>query len=147
VLDKYIGDGVMAIFGVPPRADDEGASDAVAAVEAAKKLSWSFGPLLEDWLPKWKKKEPKKIDIGLGCGVHTGDMLVGALGTGLRDQFTALGPHVNLTSRIENRAEKGQILISASTNELVKRSFTTRAIPPKSDLKGIEGNYELYEVL
>jgi len=147
VLDKFIGDGVMAIFCVPSRASDEGMSDAIAAVEAAKALRSRFEPLLTKWLPRWRKKEPKQIDIGLGCGIHTGDMLVGALGSGLRDQFTALGPRVNFTFRVESKAEKGQILLSASTNELVKHQIPTRLVPDKGDLKGITGSFEFYEVL
>lgn len=146
VLDKFIGDGVMAIFRIPQDESDEGTADAIAAIEAAKALRANFQPLLEKWLPRWKKKEPKQIDIGLGCGIHTGDMLVGTLGTGLRDQFTALGPHVNFTARIENKADKGQILLSGSTNELVKQRIATRLVD-KGELKGIPGPFDLYEVL
>ena len=118
VLDKFIGDGVMAIFGACATPSDDGQVDAVAAVTAAQQLRIAFVALVERWLPRWKRKEPQQIDIGLGCGIHSGDMLVGTLGTELRHQFTAIGPHVNLTARIEGRAATGQILVSGSTREL-----------------------------
>ncbi|MBI4905601.1 MAG: adenylate/guanylate cyclase domain-containing protein [Acidobacteria bacterium] len=89
VLDKFIGDGVMALF-VPQNHGDEGKEDAKNAVCAAVKMDDEFNKLR--------------------CSMHTGEALAGNVGTDFRHQFTALGPHVNLAARIERSANSGQIL-------------------------------------
>lgn len=104
ILDKFIGDGVMALFGLDePMSDDAGAT---AAVAAAKELASAFGALLPPWKARWDKVTAQQVSVGLGCGMHTGQALVGNIGTSSRDQFTALGPVVNLAARLESRAER-----------------------------------------
>lgn len=146
VLDKFIGDGVMALFGVLNHKDDNGEMDAAAAVRAAVKLKPAFDKVVNKWMEKWQLYVPDKIEIGLGCGIHTGETLVGNVGTDFRDQFTALGPHVNFASRIESRSEPGQILISQSTKTRIKKSFKVSKVGEISDVKNIPGTFILYQV-
>src|SRR5262249_49085307 len=107
LLDKFIGDGIMALFGVLDGKNDDGKGDAIQAVRAAMTLRMRFKALLEKWVKEWALYTPHKIEIGLGCGIHSGEALVGNVGTEFRDQFTALGPQVNFASRIEARSEPG----------------------------------------
>jgi len=89
---------------------------------------------------------PDKIEIGLGCGIHTGEVLVGNVGTEFRDQFTALGPNVNFTSRIESRSKASQILISQSTEARVRGAVKIVRDSEISEIKNIPGTFVLYEV-
>lgn len=147
VLDKFIGDGVMAIFGALNGKDKEGKQDATAAVSAALELRLEFQSIYSKWLGEWVLYTPQKIDIGLGCGIHTGEALVGNLGTELRDHFTAIGPHVNFASRIESKAEKNQIRISSSTRARVDNHFTVRHVELLNNVKNIAGEFEIFEIL
>jgi class 3 adenylate cyclase len=146
LLDKFIGDGVMALFGVLNHKDDEGRADALAAVNAAIALRLKFQGILNNWMDKWKLYTPHAIEIGLGCGIHTGEVLAGNVGTEFRDQFTALGPNVNFASRIEARAASGQILISQSTAECVKANFSLKPAGEIEDIKNIPGKFTLFTV-
>ena len=147
VLDKFIGDGIMALFGVLSHKDDEGKTNALSAVNAAIELRTSFDGIVAKWLDKWQLYVPDKIDIGLGCGIHTGEVLYGNVGTDFRDQFTALGTNVNFASRIEQRSEPGQILISQSTEKRVRGFIAVTKMGDLSDIKNIPGTYTLYSVL
>jgi adenylate cyclase len=146
ILDKFIGDGVMALFGVLNHKDDEGKADALSALNAATKLREEFKNVLEGWMPQWKLYTPEKIEIGLGCGIHTGRVLVGNVGTEFRDQFTALGPHVNFAARIEGRAESGQILLSQSTAARVEPEVSVTPAGEIDNIKNIPGKYNLFSV-
>jgi len=146
VLDKFIGDCVMALFGVLNHKDDEGKQDAVAAVNAAISLRIKFNELLNIWVDKWQMYTPDRLEIGLGCGIHTGEMLAGNIGTDIRDQFTVFGPHVNFASRIESLAQKNQILVSQSTEVRIRPSFTLSKIKDISDIKNIPGTFSIFAV-
>jgi class 3 adenylate cyclase len=146
VLDKYIGDGVMGLFGSLDVSGDEGRQDAVHAVGAALSLLSRFQTLLDKWLAQFTLYTADTVSIGLGCGIHTGEVLVGNVGTELRDQYTALGPNVNLTARIEARSGKGQILISAPTQARVKEHFNVADAGVINDVKNIPGDFKLFSV-
>jgi adenylate cyclase len=147
ILDKFIGDGVMALFGVlNHKENDEGKADALFAVQAAIKLRDQFIPVLETWMPQWTLYTPQKIEVGLGCGIHTGEVLVGNVGTDFRDQFTALGPHVNFASRIEARAASAEILLSQSTAARVENTIKISPAGEINNIKNIEGEFKLFSV-
>lgn len=147
VLDKFIGDGVMAIFGSLNGRDKDGIQDAISAALASLELKKEFTGLLNQWIDRWKLYSAQTIEIGLGCGLHTGECLVGNVGTDIRDQFTALGPDVNLAARIEARSGKGQILVSSTTHARLSGKFNFKDSDVISDIKNIPGDYKLYELL
>jgi adenylate cyclase len=104
-LDKYIGDGLMALFGAPT-ATPYDASNAVNAAVAMQRRLLTLNPeLLEQGLSQ----------IALGIGLHTGEATVGYIGSERRSEYTAIGDAVNLASRLESNAVGGQILISEAT--------------------------------
>ena len=147
MLDKFIGDGVMALFGFLHNDDmDETISDSIEAVHAAVEFRSEFNTIKDKWIGQWEKYIPNKIEIGLGCGIHTGEVLVGNVGTDFRDQFTALGPHVNFASRIESRSKDGQILISQSTQTRIKDAVYSIKVDEVSDIKNIPGTFVIFEV-
>jgi class 3 adenylate cyclase len=149
VLDKFIGDGVMALFGVcpfSPRPDD-GAADAVhAALE--------FNARFNQYAPRWLETFDRAVNVPepfespkLGCGINTEEALVGLVGTPSRDQFTALGPAVNLASRLEGEAQDHRIIISKTTYLRVKDRFVTHELLVKEKgFKNIPGPIRLFWV-
>ena len=139
----------MAIFGALNSLDsktDEGMQDAVNAVKAAIEFNSGFTTLLDKWINQWGLYTPHKIDIGPGCGIHTGQALVGNLGTETRDQFTALGPHVNFAQRIESITPKGKIWISASTKLRIRENVKVKKVKTVSNIKNITGDFDIFEV-
>jgi adenylate cyclase len=104
-LDKYIGDGLMAIFGAPTVNEEDALNAVKAAVTMQKSLS--------------KLNEELRIEgygqIAIGIGMHTGEATIGYIGSDKRSEYTAIGDTVNLASRLESNAKGGQILMSDAT--------------------------------
>lgn len=146
VLDKFIGDGIMALFGALGRTVAPSSVDVESAIQAAIKLNIVFNEVVDKWKKEWVLYVPDNIDIGLGCGIHTGEVLVGNVGTNFRDQFTALGAQVNFASRIEGRSNAGQILLSQSARAHLKGKIKTVKIGMIDDIKNIPGNFDIFAV-
>jgi adenylate cyclase len=104
-LDKYIGDGLMAIFGAPTASPEDAKNALKTAVAMQKRLS-----SLNEEL---KSEGYSRIEIGIG--LHTGIATIGYVGSEQRSEYTAIGDTVNLASRLEQNAAGGQILISEAT--------------------------------
>jgi len=107
VIDKYVGDEVMALFGAP--IDKPGS--ALQAVQSAIDMV--------DEIKKWniERKEKGLTEIEMGIGIHTGVVVAGNMGAENRLNYTVLGANVNLASRICSEAEGMQVLISEDTLE------------------------------
>ncbi|KJU87029.1 adenylate/guanylate cyclase [Candidatus Magnetobacterium bavaricum] len=146
VLDKFMGDGIMALFGVINHKDDKGKSDAISAVKAAIELRNEFSSRLEGWIDNWHKYVSPEIEIGLGCGIHTGEATVGNVGPEFRSQFSALGHNVNLASRIESESTSGQILVSPITKSLITPEISISPIKTVFTIKNITGKFAFYSV-
>ena len=104
-LDKYIGDGLMALFGAPT-ATPQDAQNAVKAAVAMQKRLLTLNQELD---------ELGYSQIAVGIGLHTGEATIGYIGSEQRSEYTAIGDTVNLASRLESNAVGGQILISEAT--------------------------------
>jgi len=149
VLDKFIGDGIMAFFGFHSRDGDEN-KHAVDAVNAAIELKDSFEKTKKEWVDIWKKKvSDDTISIDIKCGINTGYALVGYLPTKKRHEFTAIGTHVNLASRLEGKAIGNQILVSSHTKDKIQDQFNLRTIlvKPNEEIKAFEEIREYYEIV
>ncbi|MGI8469389.1 MAG: adenylate/guanylate cyclase domain-containing protein [Pyrinomonadaceae bacterium] len=104
-LDKYIGDGLMAIFGAPTATETDAKNALEAAIEMQEKLIGLNDELkIEGYNP-----------IGIGIGLHTGEATIGYIGSDKRSEYTAIGDTVNLAARLEQNAKAEQILISEAT--------------------------------
>lgn len=95
MLDKFMGDGVMAIFGLM----DDGSSGAEPAVRAALQIRREIARLDQD------ETEP----VRSGVGIHTGEVVLGAVGVPRRSDFTAIGDAVNIASRLEGLCKQFQV--------------------------------------
>jgi len=136
-LDKFIGDGVMAIFGAPVDLPDHAAYAVRAALEMKRQSD-----LLEQ-----RCLERYGIGVKFGIGIHCGPAVVGNIGSEmLRLDYTAIGDTVNLSARLESNAKPGQILISGDLHERVQGRFLTEDIGPIK-VKGKEQPVQVYAVL
>lgn len=112
-LDKYIGDGIMALFGAPfSRGPDE---DARAAVAAAVEM--------RDSLARLRQAVPAYRDLHMRIGVNTGKVLAGMLGSKRRLEYSVVGDAVNVASRLESTCEPDRIQIGEATWNSVKDRF------------------------
>ena len=104
-LDKYLGDGLMALFGAPTATPDDASNALNAAVAMQRRLLGINRELRDEGFP----------ELGVGMGLHTGDVVVGYIGSDRRSEYTAIGDAVNTSSRLESNARGGEILISDAT--------------------------------
>ncbi len=110
MVDKFIGDCVMAIFNAPVDLDDYIFKAVCAAFGIVKE-----GKAICDYV---MEKYNKKLEFGVG--VHYGDAVIGNIGSKTRMDFTAIGDTVNTASRIEASAGGSQVLISKDVYEVIK---------------------------
>lgn len=105
VIDKYIGDEIMALYGAPLARADSAARAIKTAIEMIKKLS------------AWNEKRERegKITVAIGIGIHTGKVVAGNMGAETRLNYTVVGAPVNLASRLCSAAAPMQIRISQDT--------------------------------
>ncbi|MFZ1685937.1 MAG: adenylate/guanylate cyclase domain-containing protein [Flavobacteriales bacterium] len=124
IVNKFIGDAVLAIFNFPlVRADHVG-----NALKAAIELQRRCTELHKDLAPEEKP--------GIGIGIHTGTCNMGEVGNAYKD-FTVIGPVVNLASRLQGAAQPGEILLSDDVFQHLHRDLPPLEMRPLS-LKGID---------
>jgi adenylate cyclase len=133
-LDKFFGDGLMAVFNAPEEQPDHvhrAVDAALAIMRAAQEVNTQHG-----------------YQLAYSIGVHTGDAVVGYIGTSRALNYTAIGDTVNLAKRLQETAQPGQILIEES---VVKELGDRVQARPLGDLK-VKGRrsaafaYELMDV-
>jgi adenylate cyclase len=104
-LDKYIGDGLMALFGAPTASPDDSKNALKTAVAMQQRMKTLNAELAAEGYSH----------VEIGIGLHTGIATIGYIGSEQRSEYTAIGDTVNLASRLEQNARGGQILISEAT--------------------------------
>jgi len=135
-LDKYLGDGIMAVFGAPLTKPD----DALRAVKTAIEMQKSMARLNADWEAQGKRS------LRMGLGINTGPVTAGNIGSSKRMDYTVIGDAVNLASRLCANAAGGQILISESAYQSINQHFPARRLAPIL-VKGKETPVEIYEIV
>ena len=116
-LEKFIGDAVVAIFGVPTTRED----DALRARRAADEIRARLGSLNDDF------ERDLAVRLEIRTGVHTGEVVVDEDG---RDGFTASGDTMNVAARLEQSAAAGEILIGAPTRLLGGDAIVVEDVEP-----------------
>ncbi len=137
-LDKMMGDGLMAFFGVPAEPENQQNNAVSCALDMLKRLR-AFNEL---------RKFQGKETIQIGIGIHTGDTIIGNVGCDRRMEYTAIGDTVNAASRIEDLTKKYKvpILISSETQKGLKGNFQSERMGTEF-VKGKSEEVEIYKVV
>ena len=138
LLDKYMGDAIMAVFGAPLDQPDHALRACRTAIGMLDKLKI----LQKKWL------EEGKPVLNIGIGINSGDMVVGNMGSDMRFDYTVMGDSVNLGSRLEeiNKDYGSNIVISEYTYEAVKDVLFCRELDAVR-VKGKKQLVRIYELL
>lgn len=118
MIDKYIGDAVMAVFGVPISKEN----DAANAVRSALQIQRLLAEMNRDAAARgWP-------ELAVGIGINTGTVTAGNIGSPRRLDYTVVGDAVNIASRLMDNATGGQVLISQSTADELGPEFKLRKL-------------------
>jgi adenylate cyclase len=134
-LDKYLGDGIMAVFGAPITKPDDPARSVKTAIEMQRAMA----RLNRDWEARGQPA------LRAGIGVNTGAVTAGNIGSTKRMDYTVIGDSVNLASRLCANAAGGQILVSESTFAQLGGSRPAKKLEPIR-VKGRDTPVEVYEI-
>jgi adenylate cyclase len=134
-LDKYLGDGVMAVFGAPIAKPDDPLRAVKTAIEMQKALAAINRDREANHLPTLK----------MGLGINTGQVTAGNIGSSKRREYTVIGDAVNLASRLCANAAGGQILVSESTHRELKGKMPAKRLAPIK-VKGKDAPVETHEI-
>jgi class 3 adenylate cyclase len=136
-VDKFMGDGMLAVFGIP----ETKANDACRALDAAVLMVKAIKELSSN----------RELPIQLGVGIHSGPVIAGCLGGGLRLEFTVIGDTVNTASRLESLAKKMglEVLLSREVRERVV--INSEPVPSitslgRVEIRGKQKSLEVYTV-
>jgi adenylate cyclase len=127
MVNKYLGDGFMAMFGAGASAQSTVARDAQAAVLAGRAMTQQLQGINQQLI------ELGYAPVAIGIGIHTGEAIVGNIGSQQRLEYTAVGQTVNLAARIESLTKtlKVSLLLSESTKNHLDGKIPLRALAPQ----------------
>jgi adenylate cyclase len=134
-LDKYIGDGLLALFGAPYENVLQATQAVRAAIELQRRMRYLRAELQRDGLP----------EIQIGIGINTGQAIAGYVGSETRLEYTAIGDAINTASRLESIAKAGQIIISDYTRKELDTSVVAHPLGT-TKLEGKLVNLRLWEI-
>src|SRR5438876_388770 len=133
-VDKYIGDCVMAVFGVPHAAENAATNAINAAIDMRKRLEHLNGVASDG------------VRLTLHVGINTGLVVSGDVGGAVKREFTVMGDAVNVASRLKDTAGSMAIYVGAETYRETCNEFAFRKLPPLV-VKGKAEPLTAYEVL
>src|SRR5215213_10064278 len=134
-LNKYLGDGLMALFGAPVGGEHDAAAAVSAAIGMQRRIKEVNLQLSARGLPR----------VQLGIGINTGEATVGCIGAEQRSEYTAIGDTVNIASRIEGVAHPGQVLVTDETEQELNGQFEL-SDPWTVEVKHIDELVKIYSV-
>ncbi|MCC6277190.1 MAG: DUF4339 domain-containing protein [Oligoflexia bacterium] len=139
VVDKYVGDAIMALWGIP----NSGPNDVLHAVQACLEMRRSLITLNQ------KRRMRGQPALRIGMGLHSGDVLAGNIGSEERLEYTVIGDTVNQASRIEsaNKELGSDLLISETTYALVRHQGVVVGPPIPIQVKGKSQGIVVYQVI
>jgi len=135
-LDKYMGDAIMALFGVP-KADSEASAN---AVRCALKMEAALRSLNR------VRQARGEQTIEMGIGINSGEMVWGPLGSRRTMDYTVIGDVVNVGARLCSHADAGEIIVAQGVHEALGESFVLYELPP-ARLKGKAEPVRIWKVL
>lgn len=133
-VDKFMGDGILAIFGAPEELTPH--EQVRRAVATARQMLRALQQLNQRWQEQGIVGENGPPPVRFRCGIHQGTAVVGMFGGKERSDYTAIGPSVNIASRLQEAAEPNSILVSANVADWLDDDEITRYRP--LILKGVD---------
>jgi len=133
---RLMGDAILAFFGAPTAHED----DPQRAVMAGLDIVTSIGPFRE------RLARERGLDLNVRVGINTGPVVVGEVGSELRQEYSAMGDAVNVAARMEQTADPGTVRITLDTYRLVADLFDVEALG-RIELKGKREPVTAYRVL
>jgi len=137
-VNEMTGDGIMALFGAPIALED--------APQKAIRSAYAIHREMAKFSDKTRQEKKDISPIKMRIGVHTGPVVLGALGNDLRVEFKAVGDTVNLASRMEGMAGPGTTFVSEKTFKLTEGLFRFEALGEK-EIKGKEHPIRVYQLI
>lgn len=134
VVDKYIGDAIMALFGAPLSHEDD--------PERAMAAAWEMKLAAEEFAANLEAKSGIRLKVRIG--LNTGLVVAGGVGTEQKRDYTVLGDAVNVAAQMEAHARPGSILVSEETFRLTRHGWECLELPPVH-LKGSDRAVRVYE--
>lgn len=135
-LDKYLGDGLLAVFGAPI-ADP---TDSLRAVQCAIDMQEA----LDDFAAEWQAQNRPAVPMGVG--INTGVVIAGNIGSNLHMEYTVVGDAVNVAARLTQHAGPGEILLGEQTARAIQGQIPIEVLPPLT-LKGKREATVVYRVV
>lgn len=135
MIDEFIGDAILAVFGVPEKHDDDPLRAIACALAMQNALMELNHELMGEGYPA----------LEMGIGVNTGSVIVGNIGSEMRTKYGIVGTTVNIASRIESNTIGGQVLVGEATYRLVKE-WVTSAPTQTVMMKGLKKPLVIYPV-
>jgi len=134
-LDKFMGDGIMALWGAPVTHPD----DASLSVQCALEQMHVLGEFNRSRLARGQPP------LGVGIGIHTGPLVAGYIGSSKALSYTVVGDTANTSARLCGIAESGQIIVSEMTYEKLAGRFECQELPP-AHVKNKENALRIFNV-
>jgi len=133
-IDKFIGDAVLGVFGVPVFHKDH----IERAVRAALDIQMA--------LKEAQNNSKNRLLGSIGIGINSGVVVSGNIGSQVKLEYTVVGDSVNVASRLSNLAGPGEIIISGVVYEQIQNMVAVESLPPQ-ELKGKSEPVKIYKVL
>jgi len=134
-LDKFMGDGIMALWGAPVAHADDAKRSVECALEQMEVLGRFNRTRMEEGHPA----------LAMGIGIHTGPLVAGYIGSSKALSYTVIGDTANTSARLCGVASAGQILVSEQTLARLGGKFETEELPP-AQLKGKEKPFRIFDI-
>jgi len=145
-IAQYLGDGLLVYFGYPQAHEDDAERAVRAGLEIVQAVRLLAVTLLADQFPLLTANSLPLTSLSVRIGIHTGLVVIGALGGGTKSEVLAVGDTTNIAARLEAMAAPDTVVISGATQRLVPGMFLLQDLgtPP---LKGIATPIRAYAVL
>jgi class 3 adenylate cyclase/predicted ATPase len=136
-IAQYLGDGLLVYLGWPEAHEDDASRAVHAGLGIVEAIATTLNPRLA---------RDKGVRLSVRVGIHTGPVVVGAMGGDGRGESLATGETVNITARLEGLAPPDTVVISQATSRLVHDAFALEALGPRA-LKGVAQPMPIFRVL
>ncbi len=143
-VDKFIGDGIMALFGAPEELSRR--EQAIRSIHTAKAMQTSLMKLNEIWQTRGIFDQGNIPFLKLRCGIHQGLAIVGMFGGKQRKDYTAIGKTVNIAARLQEAAQPNSILVSEAVIDCLTASEIQEIKPKLVEHQSTNYNFLSYSI-